>query len=484
MIDVREIAAADEHTGKSNAAASSTSAMFTLVAAAFLVLISFMAIPGGLRHALEINVPLGVSLGLVGLQSAALILINGRKFRFSIGLVHGIFCFIFLYLAPLAQLKSGKFPWVPRGGFSPEVMLDASLVVNLWLVTWISASLFWLSRIPSEAPGDGFSRRALAPASGGRVAVLAVLSFVALGYLVSRLGVDGLLLRSQANEGRSNLSGSSSLQLLISYCARAVPVAFFVAALTRVRESRNASTVATAIIALALSIALNFPTATPRFWAAAIVLGLAIHMGFFKRHWTLMYALSFGTFMLFPLLGSLRNSRSLADSGNANTSALSDIQAELSKGDYDSFSMVSNSVVFVHHYGADGGGQLISSLLGFVPRSLWPGKSVGTGSYVAEPLNLSYDNISFPLMSEFHLNFGWIGVVLGALFVSWLCTKVDAAYWRSNSPAIGFVYPFAIGFVMFISRGDLMSSFTFSLGGCVTVLLLVRLGVVRERPLK
>ncbi|GAG18939.1 unnamed protein product, partial [marine sediment metagenome] len=62
--------------------------------------------------------------------------------------------------------------------------------------------------------------------------------------------------------------------------------------------------------------------------------------------------------------------------------------------------------------------------------------------------------------------FGVIGLVVFAFGLGWLLSTLDEQYWdrfESVSPCILSVYyPFLLGFIFFLMRGDLMSGFSYT----------------------
>jgi len=99
-----------------------------------------------------------------------------------------------------------------------------------------------------------------------------------------------------------------------------------------------------------------------------------------------------------------------------------DFVGELRTLHYDAWSELLATVKYVQVYGLTYGKQLLGVLFFFVPRSIWPDKPVGSGHLVAQNLLMTqYDmwftNLSNPLPSEGYINFGIIGVALFAIIL-------------------------------------------------------------------
>ena len=90
---------------------------------------------------------------------------------------------------------------------------------------------------------------------------------------------------------------------------------------------------------------------------------------------------------------------------------------------YDAFANIMATLEYVTHHGFSFGYQLLSALLFFIPRSIWSSKPVSTGEVVGDYLvdkhNFEFNNLSNPLVSEGFINFGFIGVLLMALVLSY-----------------------------------------------------------------
>lgn len=65
----------------------------------------------------------------------------------------------------------------------------------------------------------------------------------------------------------------------------------------------------------------------------------------------------------------------------------------------------------------------------FVPRAIWPSKPEGSGFLLADKAYLTFNNISMPLVSEFYLDFSYIGIFIGmfllGVFYRFLDKKVS-----------------------------------------------------------
>ena len=204
------------------------------------------------------------------------------------------------------------------------------------------------------------------------------------------------------------------------------------------------------------------PTGIPRFQVGAVYLPLVLIV--FRRlsdakmfFWLMIGAIAF----VFPILNQFREFDRL--SGFSLLPSPAFFKAAHFDA-YENFASLVGSNYISHGY------QLLGSLLFFIPRSIWSSKPVGTGFQLAENELYVFKNISMPFVAEGYANFGVIGVVLFMTGAAFIFKKWDTAFkmCTSNWQVIRFDqsnYLFFLGMLMFVARGDLLSSFSFFVGG-------------------
>ena len=125
------------------------------------------------------------------------------------------------------------------------------------------------------------------------------------------------------------------------------------------------------------------------------------------------------------------------------------------------------------------GYQLIGVLLFFVPRSIWVSKPVGSGEFLASKHADAFPNISMPFWGEGYINFGIAGIILFTLILSAFCNYFDFKYWTNNSSSknenLAPIYFILLGAMIFVMRGDLMSSYAYTLSIIVDYLLIYKI---------
>lgn len=114
------------------------------------------------------------------------------------------------------------------------------------------------------------------------------------------------------------------------------------------------------------------------------------------------------------------------------------------------------------------GRQLLGVIFFWAPRSIWPDKPIGSGYFLADVKRLTFSNISCNYFAEGYINFGYIGIFLFIIILSFATARLDKIHWtvsvHSKTNYFNVIYYVLIGMLFFMLRGDLMSSFAFTIG--------------------
>lgn len=225
---------------------------------------------------------------------------------------------------------------------------------------------------------------------------------------------------------------------------------------------------------LGLGIIANFPTAIPRYWLATFYLGIIIPLiaSFLYRHkhrFSLLFVS--GLLLLFPLINLIRWKKS--QSKDSFDTVLHSIKSlfqlftdSFCRQDFDAYASLRNTILYTQVHGLSWGRQLTTTFLFFVPRKVWPDKSIGSGAVVNPPRPYSdFHNYSSPLFAEGYIDFGIFGALVFTVLFSLLLSKYDNYYWYNNKNTYTqLFYPAYLGLAFFTLRGDLLSSFAYTIG--------------------
>ncbi len=346
-----------------------------------------------------------------------------------------IFCmfyFSFFYLLPgLVQVSSNTFQMADVLYSDPVATRAALVTAGFLLCFFVGQQLVGRQRYD-----DAVAMIRKSEESSRIVAItLFCLTAIVLGLLcIKRFGFSVLL--STRGEFKSNILdtiGLSQIQigLLLSLprCLVLVGLLLAIYAVSRWRHERPAIN---ALIGIPLVAALtpiflvvNYLPALARNWQFGILLSFLIVFLKSWRPWIrvgLVVGMLLAMFSLFQWLNVLRHYDSSSSSLEEN---IQDPITYLKQMDFDGFQTTMNTVKHTDMYGYTYGNQLLSSILFFVPRSIWKGKGEGTGIMVGRDLGYSMTNLSTPLPAEFYIDFSYAGAWLGGLFVGYLYRRMD-----------------------------------------------------------
>jgi oligosaccharide repeat unit polymerase len=165
-------------------------------------------------------------------------------------------------------------------------------------------------------------------------------------------------------------------------------------------------------------------------------------------------------FIMFPIIGQIVHNRNVIVAlNNLNFNYLDSFKSL----DFDAWANIMATILYVKQYGITYFNQLLGSILFFIPRKFWIDKPISTGhligNYLIEHYDMWFNNLSNPLISEGYINFGIIGVILFALLLG-IFNKIIDNFKKENIS----VYVFVSVYLIFLLRGDLMSSFAYLIG--------------------
>ncbi len=142
---------------------------------------------------------------------------------------------------------------------------------------------------------------------------------------------------------------------------------------------------------------------------------------------------------------------------------------------YDAFANIMATVEYVSINGFSLGYQLLSTLLFFIPRSIWQSKPLSTGehigNYLIENHHFSFNNLSNPIVSEGYINFGLIGVFFMAILLSYFMIKFMK--WLNSDSSLKEIIAFYFAIhLIFLLRGDFTNGVVYFIGTFIGVYLI------------
>jgi len=209
-----------------------------------------------------------------------------------------------------------------------------------------------------------------------------------------------------------------------------------------------------------------FPTGLSRNAAAMYWLPVILtRFTYFQRKNVFVFLMALGILVIFPFLDNFRHYNG-------------EIETEFSL-DYlytMHFDSSQEFMTAIKMHLITNGRQLLGVLFFFVPRSIWPTKPIGSGAYMASQQFDVFSNISMPYFGEGYVNFGYYGVFVFTIFIAWFTANLDCNYWykyrrkKNEYTLLIGIYLIVLASIIFILRGDLMSSFAYTVGTCLSYL--------------
>jgi len=377
--------------------------------------------------------------------------------RLSLIKCYFLFQFFFMGVIPSIEFNTYKVYWD-----GAQFQIESFLYLNIILfISNIYAALIYIYIKNRSIPiYDRIKvKYSVSGTSGVGLIFLSLLSLFFVFY-VNNFSLFSLLVR--AGEFKESASDSSALITVMTYLGKFIPFYCLMAVLTVESKSK--------ILALYFSIVLLicvFPLGNARFLVAAIYLPilLLIYPSILKGIKGISLFI-FSLLILFPFLDNFRNYK---DNQEISFIPKLDFFLEGHFDSYQSFLRVLENDVVTY------GKQLLGVIFFFIPRSVWEGKPTGSGYFLAEKLNYGFKNISMNYLGEGYINFGLIGVFLFISLLISLLAFFDARFglcYKSNTIDYhSTFYLMLLGYVFFLLRGDMMSSFSFLVSAIVSFLL-------------
>jgi oligosaccharide repeat unit polymerase len=386
---------------------------------------------------------------------------SNDKRPYSLNKIFYLFCFFFFGVAPFVQLNAHV------SFFGARLLTENEYFIMNMLILIIMISYQFLYRMFSKSKIDLNTQRKIRRYNIEKLSfkqnlILIILSLFSFGviFYINNFNVFNLLLRGGELKS-SGLEIASSTSLIITQFIRPIPmIALF---FYLVSKSRNYLLL---FILFPLAILSIFPLGVPRFYAAAIYIPLLLLLSAFIRKKN-MFSLFFigGLLIVFPFLNQFRHF-------SAGTSLKFGLNFDMfAEGHFDSYQ---NFALIVTENIITWGRQLLGVALFWVPRTFWPTKPVGSGHHIAEELSMSFSNISANFFAEGYINFGFLGIFLFVFFLAWFTARMDNIYWEvvheKQNNFFRVIYYLMLGMLFFIMRGDLLSSFAFTVGIILSIL--------------
>lgn len=407
-----------------------------------------------------------VTFIVIGVVIVLNVVMDNRTY--SLNKIFWYFSFFFLFLAPLFQYMTGYEVWGHK--LSHDSLVKTNYTLIIWFILY--AITYKFTKIKEKKEKKEIQLK------NSIVNFFIILSFIALLVAIVLIGFKELFSRSS---NQVDL-GVGFVNTVVSNFIRTVPV--YALSYSLYYYKKNKLNILKIIILLLLLLALNYPISTTRYWIGTVYIGIAIiAFGKLLRSKTFDIGIVFVFAIIFPLF-QIFKWYTIEDL--INGTATFNLATVYNNVDFDAYSILVRAFEYVNSFGITYGKQLLSSLLFFIPRAIWPTKTIPTGELIATAQNQFFTNISAPLQAEGLINFGYIGVIIYAIILAKIVKYMDVRYWekeRDGTHFIDYIYPFSLGLLIFLLRGAfhpvIVYTFTFFL-----LLIIWKIWCILKKQLK
>jgi len=427
-------------------------------------------------------------LALSAVVGAVLAGMQLGKERIGTAGVHLFGVWLMLGFAPLLDYRSGMFdqhyatyhffPFLPTG----EELTLASVAVVFWLLFFklgysprIESAVNW---IKNHNPRMGY------------FAIMAqcIVGVAALAYIYEQVGF-GVFTRRAFESFEYDTPGEFTF---FTSTIRSVPLVALLALTLMLRDGKllGAKKIIAVVLGAGLligNILINNPVAAARFFTGTVVLAFA-YVLFFHRSRSGLSFLILGLIAVLVLFPIVDVGRGAVDLNELIDDAPAFLDSLFAGDPYRTFEAIPAALRYLDQNGSTYGLQLLGPLLFWIPRSFWPEKPVGSGSMLIEAFGGFHENVSCPAPCEALLNFGWIGIPIIAVAIAIALRILDDVNRLPSVPdtqaygvsLMNVMYPLLLGQVFFITRGDFLSPWAFTVGIVIATIPMVLAEVLKR----
>lgn len=363
-----------------------------------------------------------------------------------------VFTYVFMCLAPLSQILGEGFPWFDH--YSEDTIDYGWMIVLLGLLAYMAGfkvNSHELASVDSEKYNIVSVRvEKIAP-----ILFITALGLTLFGVMYN--GGFGVLFMTRLDAFSNMASTPTSTYMLMQSLMR-VPIFLVLMVVCHIRYSIGGLGWAASVLFFVVFI-VNNPVSTPRYWVGAVAISvILLYFSLVNKRLLRLFPafLIFILVMVFPLMDAFRKSLDV-DLKSAIQEFSFTLELQRSP-DFDAFQQLLNTIHYVQLTGYEYGNQIVTSIFFWVPRNIWPDKSVASGELVAEFLGYKFKNLSSPLWAEWYIDFGLFGVVIGMFLYGYMSKRLTLI----NVMSHWYLLPvFFSAYQIYLLRGSLMVTSNF-----------------------
>lgn len=152
--------------------------------------------------------------------------------------------------------------------------------------------------------------------------------------------------------------------------------------------------------------------------------------------------------------------------------------------DFDAYQMLLEAIKFTDATEIKYGSNIITSILFFIPRSIWKSKMELSGAIIANYYGAAFTNLSCPYVAEFYVAFGSFGVMFFSVLLGFIIKKLDNWFSGYSIKKIGYS-SIALGISIYWFRGSMLPTNAYLFALLISYfLLLFVLNITRKTKIK
>jgi len=436
---------------------------------ALLTIVIFITIPFGNFQRTDFNV--FVTFAVNGFLWICLLIKEANKYSYSLMMMHWLFCFLFFFVAPIVQFANNFFPWV--NALSSDSITKANIYLTFWTFFVILGHSLKIKPYKNKTIFYFKRNKKL----WYLTLFLTFMSVLIMIYRLKTAGFSNLLSRGTASIHYSDLS---SISLILNKVLQAI--SYFAVIFSFINEKINKRGKIFIIIAFATLLISYFPSSLSRNAAGVVYFGLLLTMSSYMKKNKNFLVLFLSLFIIiFPFLNAFRRASFYdVDIIMYLKNIVNNISNIWMANSYDAYTMLNVVMEYININGNTFGHQLLGVFFFFIPRTLWLSKPIGSGAFVSGNSLWNFTNVSCPLPAEALINFGITGLIIFAIFVGFICKKIDSFYWKNIDVSgeqinkFELIYPVLLMFFFFMCRGDLLSSTAYMIAYIIVWYILIK----------
>ena len=367
--------------------------------------------------------------------------------------IYFFFSLIFFSLIPMLEYKAEVVYWqgLPFSNIDYVITNVFLILINsIFVIIYIISFNWYQKKLKGSVSSSDVNSKIKITALTKVLFVLISLSSLYIALYMNNYSILSLLFRG--GEFKEQTETSSSISLILTYITKFLTFFCLLYGLSSFKSNKLYCMIVGIILLMVAA-----PTGMARFMVAAIYLPIMLIILPKLLHGSrLVGIMIFSIFIIFPYLNQFRQ---LGSEKEFQVIPNFDFFLEGHFDSYQSLMRVLTEEFITWGY------QLSGVLLFFVPRFVWLDKPVGSGALLAENFNYSFTNIAMNFYGEGLINFGLLGGFLFAVFLAWGVAYLDTKFWVKYRGYLNsnyaFMYLFLLGYLTFLLRGDLLSSFAF-----------------------